>query len=399
MYHPLNRPLHLAHQKEGPRQPRLLIIVNDAAFFVSHRLPIAVAALEAGYEVAVAVPSNCKARQKIENKNIRFLELPLPRGKGRAKDEFFAIRTMWNLIGDFQPDLVHLVTAKPVIFGGLLCRFRQVPILAAISGLGHSFVFDDLKSRLQRLALLLGYGVALKRNCAIAVFQNEENLRIFREAGIIGDRHVMIRGSGAKLSDFDPAPPSHEELTVLMPSRMLWTKGVGEFVEAARLLKARGFRARFTLAGSPDEGNPASISAHQLSAWHEEGVIEWLGFQSNIAATLKKSDVVALPSYYPEGLPKSLIDASAAGRPIVTTNVPGCRDAIIEGQTGFLCRPRDSEDLANKIELLLGDESSRLKMGRAARVFAEREFAIEEVVARHLDCYAALLHESWGQAQ
>jgi glycosyltransferase involved in cell wall biosynthesis len=224
------------------------------------------------------------------------------------------------------------------------------------------------------------------------IFQNPHNREIFERAAIVGRRAVTIRGSGADLALFDPSPCINEEPVVALPARMLWTKGVGEFVEAAKILRASGVRARFMLAGDTDAGNPASIEAAQLRSWDESGAVEWIGYRTDIAAFLREIDLVVLPSYL-EGLPKTIIDAAAAGRATVTTDVPGCRDAIVDQETGLLVRVRDSGDLAEKIAVLLHDTERRRAMGRAARDFAEREFAIERIVDQHLDSYARLLGE------
>ena len=372
-------------------RPKLLIVVNDVPFFLSHRLPVGVAARQAGYDVAVAAPLHPRAAE-IEASGIAFYEIPMPRNRGSLLGEVRAAARLWQVLSRYRPDVAHLVTAKPIIFGGILCRLRGIPVLAAVSGLGHIFVSDDLKSKLAATALLAGYGAALRRRRALAIFQNADNLEVFRKAGIVDHRFIMIRGSGADLAAFDPAPPANEMPLVLMPSRMLWTKGVAEFVEAARLLRLRGCTARFVLAGNNDPGNPANIEESQLRAWADEGAVEWIGYQPDVAALLKRADLVVLPSYL-EGLPKTIVDAAAAGRPCVTTDVPGCRDAIVDGETGLLCKVRDVADLADKTEELLRHPRRMLEMGRKARDFAEREYDIHSVIRAHLECYDTLISD------
>jgi glycosyltransferase involved in cell wall biosynthesis len=368
---------------------KLLIVVNDVPFFLSHRLPIAVAALARGYDVAVAAPVHQRVAE-LTAAGVVHIGLPMPRKRGSLLGEVRAIHRLWKIVSTFRPDVAHLITAKPIIFGGALCRIRGIPVLAAISGLGHVFVYDDFRSRVAKTALLAGYRFALKRRHALAIFQNRDNLGVFQANGIANERSVLIRGSGTDLSSYDPTPPTNDVPTVLLPARMLWTKGVGEFVEAARILKSRGYKARFLLAGSNDPGNPANIDEAQLQAWADEGAIEWIGFRRDMADVLKCTDVVVLPSYL-EGLPKTIVDAAAAGRPTVTTNVPGCRDAVIDGRTGLLCEARDPHDLAEKIATLLDDPERRELMGQQARSFAVREFDIQKVVEVHLECYQALL--------
>jgi len=373
------------------RRPKLLFVVNDGPFFISHRLVLALAARDAGYEVAVACPAH-RCIDRLVQEGLGYWELPMPRKRGRFDRELAAAWRLFAILRRFRPDVAHLITAKPVIVGGICCRLLRIPVLAAISGLGHVFIADGVKARAMRLLILCGYWLALKRRHALVIFQNPHNREIFERAAIVGRRAVTIRGSGADLALFDPSPCINEEPVVALPARMLWTKGVGEFVEAAKILRASGVRARFMLAGDTDAGNPASIEAAQLRSWDESGAVEWIGYRTDIAAFLREIDLVVLPSYL-EGLPKTIIDAAAAGRATVTTDVPGCRDAIVDQETGLLVRVRDSGDLAEKIAVLLHDTERRRAMGRAARDFAEREFAIERIVDQHLDSYARLLGE------
>lgn len=371
------------------RRTKLLFVVNDARFFISHRLQLALAAREAGYQVAIACPDH-PSTERFAAENLQYFSVPMPRNRGSISAEFDAVKRLFSVFRSYRPNIAHLVTAKPIIVGGILCRLTGTPVLAAVSGLGHAFIRGGLKARCARIALLAGYLLSLKRKHALVIFQNEENRAIFERAGIVRDRAIMIRGSGANLDLFDPTPAQSEPPLVVLPARMLWTKGIGEFVEAAELLRRKGIAARFVLAGDSDPGNPASVEPERLRHWNERGVVEWIGYHEDVAELLREADIVALPSYYPEGLPKTLVDAAAAGRASVTTDMPGCRDAVVPGQTGLLVRPRDSEDLADKIELLLRDRQKCRAMGRAARAFAEREFAIGRIVAQHLACYESL---------
>jgi glycosyltransferase involved in cell wall biosynthesis len=368
--------------------PKLLIVVNDLPFFISHRLPIAVAACGAGYRVVVAAPAHADS-EKLTAYGIEFAGISMPRKRGSLSGELGAIRSLWRLLAEQEPDVAHLITAKPIIFGGIACRLRGIPAVAAISGLGHVFLLQSRKAHIARKLLLLGYRLALKHRRALTIFQNRHNLETFQAAGIIERRFVMIRGSGADLEQFDPSPSTNETPAVILPARMLWTKGVREFVEAARILRSRGYKATFLLCGNNDPGNPANIEQSQLSSWNSEGIVQWVGYRADIAAVLRQADIVALPSYL-EGLPKTLIDAAAAGRPCVTCDVPGCRDAIEPGVTGLLCEPRHAEHLADTIAVLLDDRQMREEMGRRARELAEREFDIRQVISKHLDCYRAV---------
>lgn len=364
---------------------RLLYVVNDAGFFCSHRLPLALAARDAGYEVAVACPADAKAA-RITAAGLAHIDLPLGRGKLDPMGELTALRALDRIVAGFDPALVHLITSKPIIYGGLITRRRRIPAVAAVSGLGHVFIDNSAKSRLLRRAALTGYQLAMDRPGLYPIFQNRDNLALFQAAGAVREAPTLIRGSGTDLARFDPAPAANPVPRLVLPARMLYAKGVAEFVEAARALRSAGVRAEFVLVGDPDPANPASIPEAQLRAWHAEGVVRWEGYRADIEQVLREADIVVLPSHN-EGFPKTLIDASAAGRAVVTNDVTGCRDAIVAGETGLLVRPHDPADLARGMRELIEDEVKRRAFGAAGRKLAEQHYAIEAIAAQHLALY------------
>lgn len=368
---------------------RLLYIVNDAGFFCSHRLPIAIAAQAEGYDVAVACPRDARAH-RIEEAGLRHIDLPLGRGKIGPLGELKALRALDGVFAGFRPGLAHLITSKPIIYGGLVSRRRRVPAVAAVSGLGHVFIDEGAKARLLRRIALLGYRAAMNRPGLFPIFQNRDNLALFREAGALREEPTLIRGSGTDLAQFDPTPAGNAVPRLILPARMLYAKGVAEFVEAARLLRADGVEAEFVLAGDPDPANPASIPEAQLRAWDAEGVVLWEGYRADIGAALKEADIVVLPSHN-EGFPKTLVDAAAAGRAVVTNDVTGCRDAIVPGETGLLVTPRDPRSLALGMRELIEDEAKRRAFGVAGRRLAEQHYTIETIVAQHLALYRKAL--------
>lgn len=368
--------------------------MNNGSFFLSHRAHLAIAATKEGFDVAVACP-NGPAVADIKRLGLRHMDYPVPRGVGGLFAELKAALKLYNILSKSEPDLVHLVTAKPVIVGGIIARFLRTPVVAAITGLGHVYVDLGAKSRFLRALANLGYRLALRSRRTVAIFQNQENLDLFRRLKLVGSRHQLIKGAGVNLDQFDPSAIPHPgDPIVLLPARMLKTKGVLDFVSAARLLRQRGVPAKFVLAGAPDIGNPATVTIEELNAFTAEGVAEWIGHQDDISDAMARSTVVALPSFYNEGLPKSLIDAAASARPIVTTDIAGCRDAIINGETGLLVRPRDPVDLADKIAELLADRERSAAMGKAGRRLAETEFSDTIVFRRHLSIYKELLRSA-----
>jgi glycosyltransferase involved in cell wall biosynthesis len=300
---------------------------------------------------------------------------------------------MKRVFAGFQPDLAHLITAKPALYGGIAARRAGVPTVTAVTGLGFIFIREDFRAKLMRRLLIAGYRFGLNHAGNHFIFQNEDDRAIFRGNGLLRRASAsIISGSGVDLSTISPRPLPEGETVILMPCRMLADKGVGEFIDAARILRARGSKARLILLGDPDPANPASYSVANLTAISDEGVVEWRPHTNDIASALAAAHIVALPSYR-EGFPKTLVDAAAAGRATVTTNVPGCRDAIIDGETGLLCEVRNAGSLANRLEQLIRDPAAVRRMGIAARAHAEQHFGIEQVVRSHLEIYERMLRD------
>jgi glycosyltransferase involved in cell wall biosynthesis len=236
-----------------------------------------------------------------------------------------------------RPDVVHLITAKPALFGGWAAALTGRPALVAITGLGFAFSNDTALARTLRRILLFGYRTAIDRPGNHVIFQNKDDQGEFERAGLMRRaKFSMLSGSGTDLSVIKRHPLPLGRPVVALPARLLRDKGVLEFVEAARRLRDHPSRPIFRLIGDPDLGNPTSVTEVELRAWVREGAVEWAGFQADINAFLAQVHIVALPSYYREGFPKTLIDAAAAGRAAVTTDAPGCRDAVIDGVTGLL---------------------------------------------------------------
>jgi glycosyltransferase involved in cell wall biosynthesis len=370
--------------------PRLLFFITNPAFLVSHRLPVALAARDAGYEVHVASMGGPAVAQ-LEALGLTHHVLPLSRTSMRPWTEARSLWAIWRLFRRVRPDLVHAVTLKSVLYGGIAARLAGVPAyVAAISGLGYVFIQGSgLRGLLKRLALIL-YRLALGHPNSRVIFQNTADRDVLERAGVVRPgQAVLLRGSGVDLARFAPAPWPSVPVTVALAARLLRDKGVGEFVEAARLSASRGEGLRWRLAGSLDLENPASVQPDELLRWQSEGAIDYVGECADVAGFYAQAHIVTLPSYR-EGLPKSLIEAAACGRPVVTTDVPGCRDAIEAGVSGMLVPPRDARALADAVAVLAADEDLRIRMGAAGRSLAERDFGLDRIVQAHLDVYRAL---------
>ncbi len=372
-------------------RPRLLFVVTEDWYFVSHRLPLAVAAREAGFEVAVATRPG-EDRERIEAAGIRFLPLEIDRRGMNPFNEAISVIRLARLLRRERPDLVHLVALKPVLLGNLAARLAGVRRrVSAVAGMGFLFTGEKRGGMLAPVVRRL-LGQALRGSRVIV--QNPDDARLLQEdLGVPAEELRLIRGAGVDLEKFQPWPEPSGTPVVMLPSRLLWDKGVGEFVEAARRLRADGVQARFVLVGAPDPANPAAVPRADLDQWQEEGVIEWWGHRKEMATVLAQAHLVCLPSYR-EGLPKVLIEAAACGRAIVTCDVPGCREVVAHDENGLLVPSRDAAALADAIRTLLEDPARRRRLGEAGRARAERLFGQQRVNEETLAIYRELLAES-----
>jgi len=368
---------------------KLMFVVNVDWFFMSHRLPIALAAIQQGYEVHIATGITTQ-QGAMERHGLVVHPISLHRSSTNLIGIFNTFAQIFSVFRKVQPDLVHLVTLKPVLLGGIAARIAGVPaVVAAISGLGYVFIGRDFASRMRRLAVAALYRIALGHRNVKVIFQNSDDREILMKLTDLHPSNVeMIQGSGVDLNVFHHSPLPQGTPIVLMASRLLADKGVREFVGAARKLKDKN-RVRFCLVGDIDSANPSSISESELGEWIAKGVIEYWGHRTDMANVLAMASIVVLPSYR-EGLPKVLLEAAAVGRPVVTTNVPGCRDAIEPDITGALVTVRDVSALSSTIDKLLSDKQLCIKMGCAARTLAEKKFGIDNVVLQHLKIYSAI---------
>jgi glycosyltransferase involved in cell wall biosynthesis len=374
----------------------LLFVINSAEFFLSHRLTVATSAKQSGFTVHVATGSG-PACQQVKKLGFQHHLLPISRS---GRNPFVELRALWALyllVRKIRPDLVHLVTVKPVLYGGLVARLSSIPaMVAAISGLGTVFVDREETRFWVRHSIKWLYRFALKHPNLKVIFQNlDDRAELISMGAVREETTSLIKGSGISLASYHVQPEPEGIPVVTFAGRLLKDKGIKEFVEASRILVERGVRARFWVAGARDPGNMTSISENELSQWRKESFVEILGHIDDIPDLFANSNIIVLPSYR-EGFPKVLIEAAACGRVVVTTNVPGCRDAIAPEITGLLVPARDAVALADAIQSLIKDPRRRKHMGLEGRALAEREFAIETVVDAHMAIYRGLLKNGAG---
>jgi glycosyltransferase involved in cell wall biosynthesis len=382
----------MATAHPAPAAAKLLFVVNVDWFFASHRLPIALQAVREGYEVHLATTFTDRY-EELQRHGLKLHTLPMDRGATGVGQAFATFRRILQILREVRPQLVHLVTVKPVVLGGIAARIAKVPaVVAAVSGLGFVFLARGLRARLLRAGVVALYRLALGHRNLKVVFQNEADREVLAAlTGLAARRTVVLRGSGVDLAQFPVQPfPPEPPVVVVFAARLLRDKGLIEFIEAARALRRQGAPARFLLAGAPDPQNAATVTQEEVDGWAASGDVEPLGHRADMAQVLAAAHLVVLPSYR-EGLPKVLAEAAASGRPVVTTDVPGCRDAIQPEVSGVLVPVRDAQALAAAMRDLIGDPARRTAMGRAGRQLAEREFALERIVQQHLAIYRDLV--------
>ena len=369
---------------------KLLFIVNVDKFFISHRLPIAVEAIKQGYEVHIATKVTDQLNF-LEMNGMIVHSLNLHRsGIISIVPEFLEILFLLYRI---SPEVVHLVTIKPVIFGGIATRLLgSSSVVSAISGLGFVFIDNGFIGKIRKKIVLYLYRIALNHKNQKIIFQNSDDKNVLVSlAKVSHEKTILIPGSGVNLFKYKTSPPPERDFPVVMfASRFLIDKGIRDFVHAAELINSVEYCADFVLVGDIDLFNPASIQQDELDEWKRKGNVEIWEHSSNMEKTLLNATIVTLPSYR-EGYPKILIEAAACGRAIVTTNVPGCRDAIESNVTGLLVPVKDAVLLAESISILLDNKKKCEKMGINGRKRAEELFDIRMIVDSHIKIYSNLL--------
>ncbi|MBL8919467.1 MAG: glycosyltransferase family 4 protein [Myxococcaceae bacterium] len=369
---------------------RLVFVVNNPDFLVSHRLVLVRGARAAGYDVHAITPDGSGVGD-LERLGVEVHRWRLDRkGQGPATEASSVAALVWHY-ARLQPDIAHHVTIKPVLYGSAAARVvRRTAVVNAVSGFGYVFLAQGPLAALRRRAIAAAYRMALSTPRSVVVLQNDDDEADLRRFGALDRADVVkIRGSGVDLTRFRVAPEPEGPPVVMLPARLLRDKGVVEFVDAARAVRANRPGVRFVLAGGLDPGNPAAVTLEEVERWRSEGVVEWWGHQRDMAAAFGQATLVCLPSYR-EGMPKALLEAAAVGRALLTTDAPGCRDAVDGGRAGVLFPVKDSAALARAIIRLVDDPQERQRLAKEARRLAEERFDEQAVLRAHLNLYERL---------
>jgi glycosyltransferase involved in cell wall biosynthesis len=371
-------------------QRKIILVANTDWYLYNFRLSLARELRNRGWEVILVSPGG-RFVSPLKAEGFQWMEWRLNRRTFAPWNELAAFLAILRIYRRARPDLVHHFTIKPVLYGSLSARLANIPaVVNSITGLGYLFLQKDLTARILRQAALLLYRPALQRECTRVIFENESDRHFFIGEGLVrAEDSVVIEGVGVDVERFKPSPEPGGPIVVVLPARLLWDKGVGDLVEAARQLNLGG-NVRICLVGEPDPGNPATVEQTDLERWQAEGLVELWGFQANMADVYAKCHIVCLPSHG-EGLPTALIEGAACARPIVTTDVPGCRDVVTHGKNGLVVSPSDPVALANGLRTLVDNPEMRQKMGAAGRQMVLQRFSNERILSETLAAYNQVL--------
>lgn len=369
---------------------KLLYFISEDWFFCSHFLDRAKAAQRAGYEVVVLTRLGPQ-EERLRREGFRLLPLRMERSGTNVLRELGVLRQVWRVYRAERPDLLHHVALKPILYGSLVARWLRIrAVVNAPVGMGYVFTAQGRRGKALRGAVRLALRGLLNPSGSRVVFENEEDLAASVQSGSVREADaVLIRGAGVDMQRFAPAAPPAGMPVVVLGARMLRDKGVVEFVEAARLLRSRGISVRCVLVGAPDPGNPSSLPRAQLEDWHAQGAVEWWGHRDDMAQVLRQCHIACLPSYR-EGLPKFLVEAMACGLPVVSTDVPGCRELVEPRRSGLLVPARDAAALADAIGELVADAALCRTFGARARELAVARYARERINVATLAVYRGL---------
>lgn len=374
---------------------KLLLVVNEDRFFLSHRKNIAFAAQKDGWDVAI-VCKDTGQRKDVEALGLKMIDLPInPTGRNFIQE----LKTCWFLYRLYRKNkgaVVHHVGLKNILWGGLVAKLVDVHgVVNAVSGLGTLFNGDQPSMMARAVMRVMRFSNSRKN--VVVIFQNHEDEGLFYKYQVVkSGQSAFIKGSGVDLKDFEYTPDpvmTDDVMHIIFTARMVREKGVMVLIKAAeKLRKAYEGKIDFWLCGRLST-TPKSLTEEELRSHCDGRYIQWLEFRSDVKNLMQKASIVAFPSWYREGVPKSLIEACASGRPIVTCNSIGCKDVVDDGVNGFLIPVRDSDALADKLRILIEDKALRIKMGKAAREKAEREFSLDKVVQKHLEIYQSLISD------
>jgi glycosyltransferase involved in cell wall biosynthesis len=372
------------------RKIKLFIIVSEDWSFWSHRLSLALAAKQNGYDVTLITKVNDLAGE-IKSRGINVININFTRSSRFPITDLVNVYKLIKILKNEKPDIIHNVALKTILIGTIAALFsRNSVVVNAFTGLGYVFSSNQIQARLIRLIIIPVFKYLLRRDNCWTIFQNSDDMKLFRNLGMIQpEQSVLIRGSGVDTNEFKFTPDTNDIPVVMLASRMLWDKGVGEFVEASKRINQEKIKVKFVLVGDTDDANPMAIPESVLKEWAKDDCITWNGHSNTMPETLSSASIVCLPSYR-EGLPKVLLEAAAVGRPLIATDVPGCREIVRHNKNGMLVKLQDVESLYEAMKLMIKNKEKRTTMGKASREIVETELSTTIINAQTIELYRTM---------
>lgn len=375
------------------RKLKLFIVDSEDWTFWFHRLSLAKTIEANGFETMLITRCNDYANQ-IKQEGVNVSHIDFVRSSKLPMKDFLNIYKLRNIFKKNKPDIIHNVALKTILVSSIAAFFsKNVVVVNAFTGLGYVFSSDQFLAKIIRLLIKPIFKIFSMRSNFWAIFQNPDDMELFIEQGLaIPDRSVLIRGSGVDINEYSQTSDKNDIPVVMLASRMLWDKGVGEFIEVAKIARKNNMNARFVLVGDIDPENPMCIPEATLKTWVNEGYIEWHGHCSNMPEKLSAASIVCLPSYR-EGLPKILLEAASVGRPLIATDVPGCREIVKNNENGILVKLKDVGSLYKAVDLLVNNKNLRVDMGKKSRKLVESELSNEIINAKTIELYRRTLRD------
>jgi glycosyltransferase involved in cell wall biosynthesis len=367
---------------------KILYLVTEDWYFYSHRFSLAVEAKSAGHDVMVLTRiGNCG--ELISSAGIKLIHIEFERHGLNPLKELKCLYKIWKIYRKVSPDIVHQIALKPIIYGSIIALTirRPIKIINSVAGMGFLYVSKSLKAKFLKLFTDYAFRVIFNKPQNHLIVQNQDDFNYFVNKFSVKNSNIsIVRGVGVNIDIYRPAPKKRNKLMVMVASRLLWSKGIKEFVDAARILRGEGYETRFVVVGEIDSDNPENIPIKQIDVWKNDGIVEFWGHQINMQTIIRKADIICLPSYR-EGMPKVLIEGAACAKPLIATDVPGCREIIHNQKNGFLVPAQNSIALASAISTLLNSSELREQMGKCGRALVENFFDEKINIKETLDIY------------
>jgi glycosyltransferase involved in cell wall biosynthesis len=377
--------------KQAGRPFTYLIVINNLSFFYSHFWNLAIAIRKTGWTVIIAANQDISA-SRLEDNGMTFISLPPVAGIGGARRLFPYFLALFRELRHVRPTIVHFIYLETVLLGGIASRLARVPaVVGAITGLGTLFAEDRLHYKIARFLVMAGIRLGFGSHHSVLAFENLDDRGYFVDRKLIQERRTaIIPGAGVPSYELPPPREANKKPVVLFASRMIKSKGVLELVRASEEIHKKGVDFELWLVGAIDSTNPTSLGPDEISGFSQLNFVKYLGYRTDVKRLMQDADVFCLPTYYREGLPRVIIEACAAGKPIITTDVPGCREIVHNYVNGLIVPPRDHDSLVHSLEILLADKDLRLSLGRAARQVFDDRYTLDAFLRAFDHCYRLL---------